>query len=106
MGNLLSSAAVQIDGWKSDARYAMESGAYCVVCGAPFDTEGDVYNLDAKAPQHQVSHWNSKINFEADIHGCQWLFNFRLLGVCEDLNNHRLTSGTSECVYSTSLSLL
>ncbi|KAH4277712.1 hypothetical protein HBH98_095000 [Parastagonospora nodorum] len=82
MGSIWSSAELddQDDKWISDARYAMESGAFCVVCGAPFDIEGDVYNLDPKKPQ------------------CKWLSNLRLLGDFEALGAHRLTSGPSQPV--------
>jgi hypothetical protein len=58
MGTFFSSSTTEDDGWKSDARYAMESGTYCVICGAPFDIEGDVYNLDPKEPRYQVGHLN------------------------------------------------
>jgi len=56
MGGLLSRLLHGAeDHWKSDACYAMEAGTYCVVCGGPFDLEGEVYNLDPKEPQYQVS---------------------------------------------------
>jgi hypothetical protein len=54
MGNLWSLQTAEHDEWKSDAQYAMESGTYCVICGNPFDIEGDVYNLDPKEPRYQV----------------------------------------------------
>jgi hypothetical protein len=56
MGSFLSSQTVEEDNWKSDARFAMESRIYCVICGGPFDTEGEVYNLDTKEPRYQVRH--------------------------------------------------
>jgi hypothetical protein len=52
MGGVLSSKVE--DDWKSDARYAMEAGPFCVVCGGPFDIEGDVYNIDPKDIRFQV----------------------------------------------------
>jgi hypothetical protein len=53
MGNFFSSS-VDEDDWKSDAQYAMEAGTFCVICGGPFDMEGDVYNLNPKEPRYQV----------------------------------------------------
>ena len=53
MGNVFS--APPVDEWKSDVRHAMEAGTYCVICGGPFDIEGEVYNIDAKDPRFQVS---------------------------------------------------
>jgi hypothetical protein len=55
MGSFVSAQAEE-DEWKSDARHAMEAGVYCVVCGNPFDIEGDVYNIDAKDTRFQVRH--------------------------------------------------
>jgi hypothetical protein len=55
MGGYSSSQTVQNGTWKSDAWYAMESGTYCVICGGPFDIEGDIYNQDPKEPRYQVS---------------------------------------------------
>jgi hypothetical protein len=54
MGSYLSTRVDEDKDWKSDARYAMETGTYCVMCGGPFDIEGDVYNLDPKEPRYQV----------------------------------------------------
>lgn len=54
MGGLHSSKVEEV--WKSDARHAMEAGTYCVVCGGPFDIEGDVYNIDPKDIRFQVKH--------------------------------------------------
>ena len=51
---MLSSEDAGEENWKSEARYAMEAGTYCVICGGPFDLEGDVYNLDPKEPRYQV----------------------------------------------------
>ncbi|KAI8942629.1 hypothetical protein NX059_000683 [Plenodomus lindquistii] len=65
MGNAFSST--NAGNWKSDVRYAMESGAFCVICGGPFDIEGDVYNIDPKDPRFA------------------WLFQFRLLGHVSDV---------------------
>jgi hypothetical protein len=55
MGGFLSSKTSSQDTWKSDARYAMEEGTYCVICGSPFDIEGDIYNQDPIEPRYQVS---------------------------------------------------
>jgi hypothetical protein len=95
MGNLWSSRTVE-DSWKSDARYAMEAGTYCVICGGPFDIEGDVYNLDPKEPRYQVRNRKLQIPGIELIDEIQWLFDFRLLGQTEDLNIHRITSGVTE----------
>jgi hypothetical protein len=54
MGGMLSSQHQEEDNWKSDACHAMEAGTFCVVCGGPFDLEGDVYNLDPKELRYQV----------------------------------------------------
>ncbi|CAN9199158.1 unnamed protein product [Alternaria sp. RS040] len=72
MGGLHSSKVEEV--WKSDARYAMEAGTFCVVCGSPFDIEGDVYNIDPK-----------DIRF-------QWLNNLRLLGSMADVAEHMVAS--------------
>lgn len=40
---------------KHDARRHMtETGPFCVICGGPFDIEGEIYNIDPKDPQFQV----------------------------------------------------
>jgi hypothetical protein len=57
MGSFISS--LPEDDWKSDAQHGMESGTFCVICGGPFDIEGDVYNIDPKDPRFQVSQPNS-----------------------------------------------
>jgi hypothetical protein len=54
MGGMLSSPHQDRYSWKSDACYAMEAGTFCVVCGGPFDLEGDVYNLCPKELRYQV----------------------------------------------------
>jgi hypothetical protein len=46
--------------------YAMESGTSCVICGNPFDIEGDVHNLDPKEPRYQVRSLHSPM-IEANI---------------------------------------
>jgi hypothetical protein len=53
MGSLLSSTAA--DDWKSDARHAMEASRFCVICGGPFDVEGDVHNINPKDMRFEVS---------------------------------------------------
>ncbi|KAH8724893.1 hypothetical protein GQ44DRAFT_799044 [Phaeosphaeriaceae sp. PMI808] len=80
MGSVLSLQADEYVRWKSDAWYAMESGTFCVICGGPFDIEGDVHNLSPKDPRYQ------------------WLLKCRLLGYSKDLSNHRLASGNAEAV--------
>jgi hypothetical protein len=77
----------------------MEAGTYCVICGGPFDIEGDVYNLDPKEPRYQVGRINLRI-LSSELTDLQWLFDFRLLGQVEELNIHRVTSGESEQVAS------
>ncbi|KAF2855798.1 hypothetical protein T440DRAFT_536007 [Plenodomus tracheiphilus IPT5] len=72
MGNLFSSPSA--DDWKSDVRYAMESGAFCVICGGPFDIEGNVYGIDPKDPRYD------------------WLNNFRLLGNITDVAASKIAS--------------
>lgn len=42
--------------FKSDAQRAMENGTFCVICGGPFDLEGEVYDIDPKDPHFQVGH--------------------------------------------------
>ena len=41
--------------WKSEAQFAMESSCFCVICGSPFDLEGEVYNLDTGAERYKVN---------------------------------------------------
>lgn len=53
MGSLLSTSQPNPE-WKSDAQFAMESNWFCVICGSPFDLEGEVYNLDSKAARYMV----------------------------------------------------
>ncbi|KAF1846506.1 uncharacterized protein K460DRAFT_281861 [Cucurbitaria berberidis CBS 394.84] len=77
MGSFLSSRIDDAD-WKSDARYAMESGTFCVICGGPFDVEGDVYNIDPKEMRYR------------------WLFEFRLLGSPSHVLTHKVTSEEAE----------
>ncbi|KAG9194726.1 hypothetical protein G6011_04761 [Alternaria panax] len=72
MGGLLSSKVE--DDWKSDAQHAMETGSFCVVCGNPFDIEGDVYNIDPKDTRFQ------------------WLYSLRLLGGTSDVAEHMVAS--------------
>lgn len=59
MGSLLSSKVS--DDWKSDARCAMEDSRFCVICGGPFDVEGDVYNIDPKDMRFQVNHLSKEL---------------------------------------------
>ncbi|KAH7398535.1 hypothetical protein BKA66DRAFT_556696 [Pyrenochaeta sp. MPI-SDFR-AT-0127] len=72
MGNIFSLRAAE-DNWQSYTQYAMDSDWFCVVCGGPFNLEGEVYNLDSKERSYQ------------------WLFDFRLLGNLSDMLNHRVT---------------
>ena len=34
----------------------MEDSRFCVICGGPFDVEGDVYNIDPKDMRFQVNY--------------------------------------------------
>ncbi|KAF1833013.1 hypothetical protein BDW02DRAFT_599477 [Decorospora gaudefroyi] len=72
MGSFVSTQTEE--GWKSDARHAMEAGRFCVICGGPFDIEGNVYTNDPKDPRFQ------------------WLYDLRLLGDVRDANNHMIAS--------------
>ncbi|KAA8622736.1 hypothetical protein PtrSN002B_011443 [Pyrenophora tritici-repentis] len=72
MGNFTSSQTH--NEWKSDAQHAMEAGTFCVICGGPFDLDGDVYNIDPKDPRYQ------------------WLYRFRLLGNTGDVDHMVVTS--------------
>lgn len=68
MGSLLS--APQPDPkWKSEAQFAMESSCFCVVCGSPFNMEGEVYNLDTTANRY-------KVDMEAQFFVYHWLTMF------------------------------
>lgn len=53
MGNFISTSPEPE--WKSDARCAMEAGAFCAICGGLFDVEGDGHNRDPKDPCFNVS---------------------------------------------------
>lgn len=53
MGSNFSAQTTNEEAWTSDARYAMQVGRYCVICGSPFDIEGD-HNVDPKEPRYQV----------------------------------------------------
>lgn len=53
MGSLLSTSEPDLE-CKSEARFAMESSCFCVICGSPFDLEGEVYNLDVAAARYKV----------------------------------------------------
>ncbi|EUC50540.1 hypothetical protein COCMIDRAFT_32062 [Bipolaris oryzae ATCC 44560] len=61
-------------GPKSDTRHTTETGPFCVVCGGPFDIEGEVYNIDPKDPQFQ------------------WLYHLRLIGNVDDVYHHVVAS--------------
>jgi hypothetical protein len=54
MGGYLSSQ--REPGSKCDLRHTAETGPFCVICGGPFDIEGEIYNIDPKDPQFQVRH--------------------------------------------------
>lgn len=54
MGSLLSTSQPDPE-WKSEAQFAMESSCFCVICGSPFDLEGEVYNLDTEAARYKVN---------------------------------------------------
>ena len=53
MGSILSTSQPDRE-WKSEAQFAMESSCFCVICGSPFDLEGEVYNLDTEAARYKV----------------------------------------------------
>jgi hypothetical protein len=53
MGSLLSISQPEPE-WKSEARFAMESSCFCVVCGSPFGLHGEIYNFDTEAVHYQV----------------------------------------------------
>jgi hypothetical protein len=65
MGSLLSSKVE--DDWKSDARHAMEAGTFCVVCGSPFDIEGDIYNIDPKDIRFQVRYFSKELSQDTNL---------------------------------------
>lgn len=73
MGSFLS--APPAPEWKSDAQYAMEAGAFCVLCGGLFDIEGCSHHVDPKDPRFQ------------------WLLDFRLLGCISDVAASQIASG-------------
>ncbi|OAL54487.1 hypothetical protein IQ07DRAFT_676541 [Pyrenochaeta sp. DS3sAY3a] len=52
----------------------MDIGIFCVMCGGPFDINGDIYHIDSEDERFR------------------WLFNYRLLGFTEDVINHQLSS--------------
>jgi hypothetical protein len=92
MGSLLSKSQSDPE-WKSEAQSAMESSCFCVICGSPFDLEGEVYNLDTEAARYKVvnrTHTSSSV-----AHGAQWMRNHRLLGSRRDVHHHNL-DGLSE----------
>ena len=86
MGNTTSSKTD--DEWKSDAQQAIEAGTFCVICGGPFDLDGDVYNIDPKDPRFQVRNhsWERK-RYVSFVDQIQWLYRFRLLGNTGDVEH-------------------
>lgn len=62
MGSLLSKSQ-QDPEWKSEAQFAMESSCFCVICGSPFDLEGEVYNLDTGAARYKVVNSHLHLRF-------------------------------------------
>lgn len=91
MGSFLSLQAAE-EGWKSDARYSMETGCFCVLCGGPFDMEGEVYNIDQKEKSYQVRLITLCLVLTELSNTYSWLFNFRLLGSPSYVLNHKVTS--------------
>ncbi|KAJ4986271.1 hypothetical protein SVAN01_08206 [Stagonosporopsis vannaccii] len=81
MGSLLSKSEPNLE-CKSEARFAMESSCFCVICGSPFDLEGEVYNLDAAAARYK------------------WMRINRLIGSRQDVHYHNLAGLTEEDFYS------
>ncbi|KAF2129324.1 hypothetical protein P153DRAFT_291448 [Dothidotthia symphoricarpi CBS 119687] len=79
MGGSQSSSQVD-DNWKSEARYAMESRTFCVICGGPFDIEDGVHSIDPKEKRYQ------------------WLYDIRLLGSISNYLEHKVTSEASVLV--------
>ena len=87
MGSLLSTSQPDPE-WKSEAQFAMESSCFCVICGSPFDPEGEVCNLDAEATRYKV---HPSRNCYCLVHSqCQWMRNYRLLGSRHDIHHHNL----------------
>ncbi|USP76101.1 hypothetical protein yc1106_03375 [Curvularia clavata] len=72
MGGYLSSPCKEER--KHDVRYVAETGPFCVICGGPFDIEGEIYNIDPKDPQFS------------------WLYDLRLIGNTQDLQHHVVAS--------------
>ena len=62
---------------KSEAQFAMESSCFCVICGSPFDLEGEVYNLDAGATRYKVN--MTSYTSISLAYGAQWMRNYRLI---------------------------
>jgi len=86
MGNSASSKTD--DEWKSDAQQAIEAGAFCVICGGPFDLDGDVYNIDPKDPRFQVRNHNGKSRpYVSFVNQIQWLYRLRLVGNTDDVDH-------------------
>lgn len=93
MGSLLSTSKAD-PGWKSEAQFAMESSCFCVICGSPFDLEGEVYNLDAGAARYKVNMALRRLFTVADA--LQWMRNYRLIGSKQDVHRHNLENLSEE----------
>jgi len=71
MGSLLSTSESDLE-CVSEARFAMESSCFCVICGSPFDLGGEVYNLDVAAARYKVytGHCYIHLRFLMPTSGC------------------------------------
>ncbi|KAH6614020.1 hypothetical protein C7974DRAFT_69037 [Boeremia exigua] len=81
MGSLLSHPKPDPK-WISEAEFAMESSCFCVICGSPFDLQGEVHNLDTAAARYK------------------WMQNHRLIGSRHDVHHHNLAGLTEEEFHS------
>jgi hypothetical protein len=77
----------------------MDSNVFCVLCGASFDIENHVYNIDPETKTYQVSSRWVDILPEANAltPSMQWVYNVRLLSDVSALCNLRRTSGQERC---------
>ncbi|KAF2630999.1 hypothetical protein BU25DRAFT_418650 [Macroventuria anomochaeta] len=81
MGSLLSTPQPDPE-WKPEAQFAMEFSCFCVICGSPFDLEGEVYNLDAGATRYK------------------WMRNHRLIASSHAVHYHNLEGLSKEDFHS------
>lgn len=92
MGNYFSSR--DKDEWKSDVPHATQTGTFCVVCGGPFDLEGEVSNMDPKDPKFEVrcSPFENIAFLSDRLISFKWLYHLRLVGRVEDVEHHVVAS--------------